>query len=204
MSWFYNVERDFDDLFHRPRRYTNKVPPNYNPRRIAGSGYSRSRPQQQRGSNNQQLSIYDPSGGSLVTTGDDFFDDFWKNFSLGKYFVGFDDNLKTEEKPDKYLVVYADDDLNEEDVSIDFNKQDNELIISISQEEEDDEGGHAAKSYYSTVKFDKPIDAAEIQADITPKGIDLVLPKEHPDDEHIVHIPVGKGKGKTGANKSSK
>lgn len=92
------------------------------------------------------------------------------------------------------MVAYADDDLKAEDVSIDFNKQDNELIISISQEDDDEEGGHSARSYYSTVKFEQPIDANEIQADISSKGIDLVLPKEHPDDEHIVHIPVGKGK----------
>lgn len=191
MSWFYNFEHDFDDLFHRPRRYTNKIPPNYNPRKITGAGYNRSRGGTSH--EQQQVSRYEPSRG-LLRTSDDFFDDFWKNFSSGKYFVGFDDNLKTEEKPDKYLVAYADDDLKAEDVSIDFNKQDNELIISISQEDDDEEGGHSARSYYSTVKFEQPIDANEIQADISSKGIDLVLPKEHPDDEHIVHIPVGKGK----------
>lgn len=198
MSWFQDFEHDFDDLFYRPRRYTNKVPPNYNPRRIADSGYNnRSR---QNPSGGQEVARRNPSGGSLTTANGDFFDDFWKNFSSGKYFVGFDDKLKTEEKPDKYLVVYADEGLNEEDVSIDFNKQDNELTISISHEEDDKEGGHSARSYYSTVKFDRPIDAHEIQADVTSKGIDLVLPKEHPDDEHIVHIPVGKSKAK----KSSK
>ena len=69
MSWFYNFEHDFDDLFHRPRRYTNKIPPNYNPRKITGAGYNRSRGGTSH--DQQQVSRYEPSRG-LLRTSDDF------------------------------------------------------------------------------------------------------------------------------------
>ena len=67
---------------------------------------------------------------------DDFFDDFWKNFSSGKYFVGFDDNVKTTEESDKYMVSYDQENLSPDEVNVDFDKQENELIITVTQETE--------------------------------------------------------------------
>ncbi|EMG50610.1 hypothetical protein G210_2086 [Candida maltosa Xu316] len=170
MSWFDDIEHDFDDFFHRPRKYSSHIPPNYNPRRIAAQS--------------------DRTGGQQLTRRGDFFDDFWKNFSSGKYFVGFDDNLKTKEEPDKYLISYEEEDLGPSSINIDFDKKENELIISVASEEDDSGGGHSARTYHSTLKFEKPINAEDIHGDITDHGIELVLPKEHTDDENIVHIPL--------------
>ena len=91
MSWF-GFDPDFDDFFGRPRKYATEVPPNFNPRKIAQGDNGKG----------QQVSRYGAGAGHphrALARRDDFFDDFWKNFSSGKYFVGFDDNVRLLKNP---------------------------------------------------------------------------------------------------------
>lgn len=176
--WPFGFYDDFDPFFRRPRKYTSALPEGYNPRRIAGGESS-------------ALTLTDRS----ALAGRDFFDDFWKNYSLGKYFIGFDEDMKTEEKPDKYVVSYAQKNINPEDVKVDFHKKENELVISMNHEEKD-EHGSSSKTFTSTMKFEKPIKFDSIVANITDNGINLELPKVEPDkeekDENVVSVNVSR------------
>ena len=61
---------------------------------------------------------------------------FGRILVLVKYFVGFDDNVKTTEESDKYVVSYDQENLSPDEVNVDFDKQENELIITVTQETE--------------------------------------------------------------------
>ncbi|EGW33191.1 uncharacterized protein SPAPADRAFT_50101 [Spathaspora passalidarum NRRL Y-27907] len=170
---------DFDDFFFRPRRYTTQKPADYNPRQITQG---------------DDISLTPWGGQSTLSR--DFNDSFWRNFNAGKYFVGFDEDLKTTEEKDKYLVTFTQPEgkLNPEDVKIDFHKKQNELVISISHEEKD-ENRSTSRSFVSSRIFAKPINPDDIKADITGGSIKLVLPKVEPDKEekpNVVSVKVNK------------
>ncbi|RLV95733.1 Small heat shock protein 21 [Spathaspora sp. JA1] len=175
-------DSDFDDLFFRPRRYTTDKPTDYNPRQIAQGGFD-------------DLSLTRPRNRSSALQRN-FNDSFWNNFNAGRYFVGFDEDMKTEEDKEQYLVSFTNTTgkLDPKDVTIDFHKKENELVISIKHEEKD-ENSSSSRTFVSSRIFDKPIDADQIKADITDDSIKLVLPKVEPDKEekpNIVSVKVNK------------
>lgn len=188
MSWFGFFDPDFDDFFGRPRKYATEVPPNFNPRKIAQGDNGKG----------QQVSRYGAGAGHphrALARRDDFFDDFWKNFSSGKYFVGFDDNVKTTEESDKYMVSYDQENLSPDEVNVDFDKQENELIITVTQETEKD-GTKKSSTFHSNLKFEKPVNFDDISAEIGEQGVQVTLPKVHADHEKIVNIPISKAAAK--------
>ncbi|CAI5756604.1 unnamed protein product [Candida verbasci] len=191
-SWF----DDYDDsLWSRARKYSSRLPRDYNPRRVTENlpWYASDR-------DLQPLSYDSPRRSkphsALARREGDFIDDFWRNVERGKYFVGFDENLHTTEEDDKYLVSFDRENLSVDDVSIDFNKHDNELVISVDQSEQDRFGRSTSSKYHSAMKFNKPIKVDDIKADITDHGIELKLPKEHADSEQVVQIPLQKSEKK--------
>ncbi|CAK9435615.1 uncharacterized protein LODBEIA_P03420 [Lodderomyces beijingensis] len=177
-------DQDFDNLLLRPRKYSNILPKKYNPRQLAEQSHPRT-----------SKEVGRPMGGlhapSIWDRNEWFVDDFWDKFNSGRYFVGFDDSVNIVEKNDKYLVAYKEPGLKEDDIQIDFNKEDNELVIYMNQEEGSATGSHS-KSYQSTMKFDKAVKVDGIQAEIDESGVELVLPKVHADNEHYHHVEVKK------------
>ena len=116
-------------------------------------------------------------------------------FSSGKYFVGFDDNVKTTEESDKYVVSYDQENLSPDEVNVDFDKQENELIITVTQETEKD-GTKKSSTFHSNLKFEKPVNFDDISAEIGEQGVQVTLPKVHADHEKIVNIPISKAAAK--------
>ena len=188
-SWGNYVDHELDKMMSRPRKYTNSIPSQYNPRRIA----ERTMPRQFHSGQDEERSRLPlssrHSGSDLWDRDHHFVDDFWDKFSSGKYFIGFDDSLHTKEKDDKYLVSYDDPGLKQDEVKVDFDEEENELVIHVDHEDRTDD--HASsKSYLSTMKFEKSIKVDDIKAEIDDNGIQLVLPKMHADNEHIHHVAV--------------
>lgn len=188
-SWGDRMDREFDNMMSKPRKYVNSVPPLYNPRRIA----ERATMPKQYDSEEQRNKLAPrsryPLDSQLWDRSHQFVDDFWDKFSSGRYFIGFDESLHTREKEDKYLVTYNDPGLKQEDVKVDFDEKENELVIHIDHEDQTDTSA-SAKTYQSTMKFDKSINVDDIKAEIDDNGILLVLPKTHADNEHMHHITV--------------
>ncbi|KAI5959696.1 hypothetical protein KGF57_002033 [Candida theae] len=191
-SWGNYLDHELDKMMSRPRKYVNSVPPQSNPRRIVqrhapGKIYQSS--EEDREGHLALSSSRHPRGSELWHDDHQFVDDFWDKFSSGKYFIGFDDSLHSKEKDDKYMVSYDDPGLKQDEVKVDFNEEDNELVIHVDHEDHTDSSA-SIKTYQSAVRFEKPIKAQEIKAEIDDNGIQLVLPKVHADDEYIHHVVV--------------
>ncbi|KAI3406733.2 hypothetical protein KGF56_000338 [Candida oxycetoniae] len=174
-----SYNRDFDGAMSRPRKYTHIMPKKYNPRKYVESSHPSSQLERSRGA-------FVPA---LWDRDNWFVDEFWDKLSSGRYFVGFDDSLHTDEENDKYIVNYKEPGLNSEDVKIDFDKENNELVINMNHKEADEKSS-SYKSYESSVKFSKPIKVDKIEAEIDKNGLNLVLPKEVADSERLHNIPI--------------
>ncbi|KAI5970457.1 hypothetical protein CANMA_000508 [Candida margitis] len=191
-------QRESDNSKLRPRKYSNKIPPLHSNGPISAETKPRDDPfgfNRRYGLdlNDQRNSLEKgsryPSSSAIWDRDNQSLGDFGNIFGLGKHFIGFDESFHMNEKNDRYLVSYVDAGLKQDDIQVDFNQEENELIICIDHEDNTDTGA-STKSYQSKMKFDKPIKVDEIKAEIDDNGVQMVLPKAHADNENFHHIPM--------------
>ncbi|KAK6201053.1 18 kDa heat shock protein [Scheffersomyces amazonensis] len=189
---FFNSSLDsfFDrGFFNRPRRYESNFPSGYfSTRGLIDQTYPDKR------------SLVPSTFYPTDAIGFPFDGDFFRHFNDGKIFVGFDNNVDLKEEKDKYIVTAQIEDLKNKDLKIDFLKRENELKISISDSEEkqDEKSGEkssSSRSYQSSLKFDKAVNAADISAEPQENSIIITVPKVEADSENVVSIPIGNGEG---------
>ncbi|KAI5964882.1 uncharacterized protein KGF55_001953 [Candida pseudojiufengensis] len=201
--WYEPFDNDEEDFFSKPRKYTNSLP---HRRTHPKFGY-----QLKRGNEEEQESL-DAQDKSLTSRHHhlpEFWNrkfpyemwdhpyKFWSNWDRskpGQYFLGFDDSLHSVEKNDKYLVKFEEKGLDEDNVKIDFNEERNELLINVNLDESTDTSS-SFKNYQSTIKFNKPININEIEAEVDENGVEMILPKTHADDENYHHVEIKRKAG---------
>ncbi|EGV64037.1 hypothetical protein PSN45_003875 [Yamadazyma tenuis] len=137
------------------------------------------------------------SGSSLIPRRE--FDSFINEpLVFRENFFNVENDVKLKEEPDKYLIGFKDDKINEKELKVDFLKKENELKISISQKSESKEGEEGPQSYYSSsyqssIRFDKPVKFEEIEADVKDGQVSIVIPKVEADPvpaENVVNVAI--------------
>lgn len=101
------------------------------------------------------------------------------------------DDVKLNEEVDKYVIRFKDDNINNKELRVDFNKEENELKLEIFQKHYNETGEeYFVCNFESSVKFDKPVKFEEMIPDTNNGNVSITVPKVHNDSENLLNMQL--------------
>ncbi|CAH6718264.1 small heat shock protein 21 [[Candida] jaroonii] len=101
------------------------------------------------------------------------------------------DDVKLKEETDKYIIHFKDNEISKKELKVDFNKEQNELSLKITEKKINEVGEDVyICNYESNIKFDKAVKFDEIVPDIQNGKVEICIPKVHKDSDNLLSMSL--------------